>query len=186
VQGHLGPEVRTGDARARGEEMHPGVRLLIWLGVTCSILGSFVAAYLRQHSALTDIELNPEFAAAVRRTAELMRLEAAIKRNSAAKIDVVGRMLDGQLTLLEAAARFQAIHELHPLPTYLDFFAGETHEERLCRCVIRYAECFFECERALQAAVLARLEAELDAQRGEHGVLTLPPVPPGWAALRAD
>jgi hypothetical protein len=100
------------------------------------------------------------------REAELDRGLRAARQRIDAKWKVVRRLLAGELTLLEAAARFR---DLNAEPA--DCPAQDSHlwpsaspEERLCRQVIAWARAHSRDDSSGAAgAVVDRLEAELAA-----------------------
>ncbi len=104
--------------------------------------------------------------------------EAAVRRLDA-KSAVAQRLIDGELTLLEAAAWFRYITRTTaaagdiPEPGEED----EPEAERFCRQVIRWAGTTARTASAERSeAIVRRLEAELDERRRDGGV-ELPEVP---------
>jgi hypothetical protein len=106
------------------------------------------------------------------RDKELQAAFRTVKARVDGKQRVVQELLDGRITLLEAAARF---HELcAPSPAIIaglhQRYPGcSSDAECYCRSAIRYAEDVLE-DRPDRAAVLARLQAELDDHLA-HGSL---------------
>jgi hypothetical protein len=88
----------------------------------------------------------------------------------------VQRLLAGQLTLLQAAAQFRDVEKVLPV-TWAPRIAetGPADGERLCRRVISMAKGWMEeYVPAAAADMTARLEAELEQQRGADGTVHLP------------
>jgi hypothetical protein len=94
------------------------------------------------------------------------------------KDEVIRRLLDGRLTLPEAAAWFRSVNR--PSRTGVDLLArypGASEEERLCRQVIAWAKARAESQSFSQAEVVGqRLEAELRACLEREGKVRLPEV----------
>ena len=105
--------------------------------------------------------------------------EAAVHRLEA-KSAVAQRLIDGELTLLEAAAWFRYI--TRTTASAGDFPApGEEDEpeaERFCRQAIRWAGTTAHLDSAERSeALVRRLEAELDGYRRRAGGVQLPELP---------
>jgi hypothetical protein len=109
--------------------------------------------------------------------AEMERCHQALDRRINKKICVTVKLLDGRITLFEAAALFRRLNEEYPRFPPDPGFKGDTEEERLCQQVItwaygqmriRYPEMADEFE--------ARLKAELRWHKDQHGTVVLPEV----------
>ncbi len=105
--------------------------------------------------------------------------EAAVHRLEA-KSAVAQRLIDGELTLLEAAAWFRYITRTtasagnFPAPGEED----EPEAERFCRQAIRWAGTTAHVDSAERSeAIVRRLEAELDECRRRDGGVQLPELP---------
>jgi hypothetical protein len=100
---------------------------------------------------------------------------AAIHHSLEAREQVAREVIAGRVTLLEAAARFQAITLSRPahLPMSLAGFPGNSEEERICRQVIHFVEIQMEGHPDASAEV-ARLNRELQDQLAQTGVIILP------------
>jgi hypothetical protein len=87
-------------------------------------------------------------------------------------------VIAGRLTLLEAAARFQAITLSRPahMPVSLAGYPGGSDEERFCRQVIAYVESLLE-DVSERRAVVVRLNCELRAHLAIFGTVVLPRCP---------
>jgi hypothetical protein len=115
----------------------------------------------------TSIEQSHELDAQIEES--LQRCKA--KENSARAL------IAGQLTLLEAAARFRTVNASWPKArTFLQHaYAGLPYEHALCRQIIAYAEAELRHQGSAQKdSVLHRLEAELAEHLRRHGKVCLP------------
>jgi hypothetical protein len=94
----------------------------------------------------------------------------------AVKDRAVRNLLAGRLTLLEAAAQFRDVEAAQPVTWVPQIAAtGPADGESLCRKVIAMAKGWMlENVPAQAVAETARLEAELEQQRGPDGVVRLP------------
>jgi hypothetical protein len=94
------------------------------------------------------------------------------------KAEVIQRLLDGRITLPEAAAWFKSLNR--PGRNGLDLLAGypgASEGERLCRQVIAWAKARAETQSYSEAEVVGqRLEAELRARLERDGEVRLPAV----------
>jgi hypothetical protein len=102
--------------------------------------------------------------------------ESPVLRHLRTKQDIVLQLLDGRLTLLEAAAQFQRVNCLlkgqgtGPNPAEPNPEDGE----RVCRMVIGWVQLAL-ADRPERAEVLtARLEQELQEHLAKEGVVVLP------------
>jgi len=99
-----------------------------------------------------------------------------VRRRSEAKAAVVWALIDGHLTLFEAAARVRDLDRASPnfqWSEFRRFFKGDSDEERHCREVIRHVWAQLPEDSPKTQELLRRLEAELrDAL--DHGTLRLP------------
>jgi hypothetical protein len=100
----------------------------------------------------------------------------ALQRRVGAKVRLAREVIDGRLTLLEAAARFRDLNREPPLFAWVAFRAanpGASDDELLCREVISYVHLEQRGQPGTDAGLVARLEAELN-ERLERGDLHLP------------
>ena len=100
----------------------------------------------------------------------------AIRRRIEAKSRLAREVIDGRLTLLEAAARFRDL-DLAPPPFAWDGlrcrYPGASDDELHCREVIFFVRAEQRDRPGTDAAIVARLEAELNERLG-RGDLHLP------------
>lgn len=105
----------------------------------------------------------------------------AIQRRIRAKARVVDELIDGRLTLFEAAALFRRLND--PSPASAAHLArdcpGDSEEERLCRQVIAWVRVTLPQRPADVADEMgARFEEELREHKECHGVVILPDAVP--------
>ena len=102
------------------------------------------------------------------RQAELVRRWQAAARREQMKNQICRELIEGRLTLREAARRFRELPDLsHRLwdDLRVDFPDGTTDEERLCRHVLKWA-CDLTAGDDGALELRRRLDAELRAIRG--------------------
>jgi hypothetical protein len=111
------------------------------------------------------------------RAALLDRRHEVVRRRLDAKNMVVGQLLDGRLTLAEAAAWFKALNESPadcPAVSHGES-PGASEGERLCRQVIGWVQAERAGQSASQAeATSVRLEEELQTLLRRDGTVHLP------------
>jgi hypothetical protein len=158
------------------------VRFCAWPIVILALPLFILFAYSRCAAVPELIELQRDQEQVQAQSEALARLRFELIRRRDLKDRVVANMLAGRLTLLEAAARFDALSKsLAPsLPKFFGLLPGETYEEQLCWCVISYAEAALDDQPARQALVVAQLQAELAAQLARNTTLVLPALPENW------
>jgi len=99
------------------------------------------------------------------RTRDLRTRDRAFLENIEGKKHVIQAVIDGRLTLREAAAQFQTLNLLCPEYDWEGFrsaFPGRTEEERHCRQVLSCLRIEVGNNSGLVASLIARLELELD------------------------
>ena len=104
------------------------------------------------------------------------QIEESLQRCKA-KEDLVRAMIAGELTLLQAAARFRDVNASWPKARAVvqQAYAGLPYEHALCRQIIAYAEAELRDQGSAQKdSVLHRLEAELAEHLRRHGKVCLP------------
>jgi hypothetical protein len=100
----------------------------------------------------------------LRRGEELEAQLAAVRQCYAAKRQALAEVVAERLTLREAAARFRQadlVNPIFPWDAFPDLYPGDTDGERHCREVIHHVRLELRDEPARAAAVVARLEGEL-------------------------
>jgi len=92
--------------------------------------------------------------------------------------EIIERLIAGEISLPEAAARFAAVESQRPLslPNSYNAYVGSTTEEKICRQVIYYVEGILKTDPRREA-VMQRLEAQLAAFL-DPGPPRLPTFPP--------
>ena len=104
----------------------------------------------------------------------------AIARRIQEKDRIAGELIDGRLTLFEAAARFGRLNAEPPAPPLALslFYPSDSEEERLCRQVIAWASRRLEKSDPDRANDLAgACEEELRRHKERHGTVVLPDQP---------
>jgi hypothetical protein len=125
----------------------------------------------RQALPLPDTPFEDE-----RRNEDARARSKALDRRSKEKTRIVLDLLDGRLTLFEAAAVFDRLNREFPaLPTYP--VPGDSEGERTCWQVIRWAEVELQSRNAVgREAIIAELAKELKEHKERYGTVLLPPV----------
>jgi hypothetical protein len=95
-----------------------------------------------------------------------------IQRRIAAKELIVRSLIDGQITLFEAAALFGDLNQGYPELRFLDA-PGDSEEEKLCRQVIRWVEEMQQAPERAGRDTSARLEEELRRHMQQNGKVIL-------------
>jgi hypothetical protein len=114
------------------------------------------------------------------RRARLQRHGDIVLRRILAKQSVIRQLIDGQLTLFEAAALFGRLNQMgESSEPQVDLHPGASKGEKLCRQVIRWVRGSLPQSKApdLQSeadAFVAELEAELAEHLAQHGTVVLP------------
>jgi hypothetical protein len=95
-----------------------------------------------------------------------------------ARVKVIQRLVEGELSLLEAAAWFRFLGD-HPAELPDDFrshYPGRSDGEKACRQVIGWTESHLRArgDYSTRERLLRGLEDELNALCGEHEVIELP------------
>jgi hypothetical protein len=120
-------------------------------------------------------ELWPKLYRERQRSEELQAAFHSVQERIDGKRRVVRELLDGRVTLLEAAARFHELCAASPAiiaGLHQRYPGCSSDAECYCRSLIRHAEDAL-ADRPDRAAVLARLQAELD-DHFAHGSLRRP------------
>jgi hypothetical protein len=95
-----------------------------------------------------------------------------------AKGQVVERLADGELTLVEAAAWFRYLNDNPPgFPArFRELHPGRSDGEKACRQVIQWVELHLvvRMPKSQTTALAGRLRAELDQLLAERGEIALP------------
>jgi hypothetical protein len=93
---------------------------------------------------------------------------------------LAGEVIEGRLSLTEAAAAFRHLDEQPPAFNWSDFrrtYPGATDDERHCRAVIVFVRAQLQIRPGADPALLGRLEAELHDLVGRGGFRLPPPEP---------
>ena len=107
-----------------------------------------------------------------RKTRRLDELSEQVTERLAVKEELAEQLLAGELTLLETAARFRALHQrIGPLPDVRAFFGTASEEEGWCCQVMIWMEAKSRYELSPQQAeaLVQRLEGELREHMQAHG-----------------
>ena len=155
-------------------------RGLLLAGAVLAVLAGALALFPDPAARLgLDFWALPDFAAELQRDAayaeELDRANEEEVRRVFAKQEAVLGVLEGRLTLWQAAARFRVLDDAPPRFTPRKFpgHSPMTPEERCCREVIAWAEGEEARRPGGGEGVAGRLAAELE-EALRHGPLSLP------------
>jgi hypothetical protein len=99
-----------------------------------------------------------------------------VERRHVEKRRLAGEVIDGRLSLLEAAARFRDLDEQPPAAcreALRATYPGASDDECHCRAVLQYVRVEMRLRPGVDPDLTERLEAELRALL-EHGDLLLP------------
>ncbi len=120
-------------------------------------------------------DLDPEFHAEQRRRADLDALDATALQRVALKDAVIRDLLNGRMTLVEAAGQFRRINDNYANADAILrlMFPGTTTEEALCRNVLTFVEMSLQNEPDQGAPVLHELRGELALLSAVHGGIVL-------------
>ena len=175
-----------------------------WSLVLCAALYLTIAAagyYMANPEAALAVGLGNVLdvqagGAALDQQEDVSGIVNALSASAGAKRALAREVIAGRLSLQEAAARCRAVSVANPYfneSAFRVIYAGDSEEERWCRCVI----CFVGGElrgKPERAAVTARLEAELreslasrESPAGGRGSCPLPATtdsspPPGLSS----
>ncbi len=156
-------------------------RLTLTTLATCLLLGGvFVARPAFLADLNMDVGALPQLWEWLdrerQREEELEGLQAAIEERSRAKDEVLDKLIEGRLTLFQAADRFRRFsRDFPPFWTALECkHPSLPEEERLYRYIIEYAEVALESEPRKARTVTRRLRAELEETLRGHSPFTLP------------
>jgi len=159
--------------------MSPWTRHLMSLSLLLAVLAGprtqWLDALTASWAALS--EARQAFGREEQRGRRLAGQTEAAQERTALKEAVVRRLLAGELTLLEAAARFKYLNE--NAGTRRDYFRERypalSAEEAACRQVITWVYVELnQTARDRAAATVARLEAELEGHLRSEGKVELP------------
>jgi hypothetical protein len=157
------------------------IKLLRLTGMVGVVLTVALAAALLRPEWARDLGLPP-----CPRTAtvnapppesEVLAMITAAQRRIEARSRIVTALLDGRITLFEAAAGFQRLNRESSIPLLMNF-PGDSQEERVCWQVIQWAQLELG-KRTPDAAhdFSPRFEEELRRHKQRHGAVILPNVP---------
>jgi hypothetical protein len=96
----------------------------------------------------------------------------AIQRRIAAKELIVKNLIDGRITLFEAAALFRDLNHAYPELPSVDA-PGDSEEEKLCQQVLRWVKMVLETAEPTDRDILAHLEEELRRHKQQNGKVIL-------------
>ena len=97
-----------------------------------------------------------------RRSLELDRRLAIVRRTYAERSEIARQLIDGRCTLEQAARRYHRLNLEAGLVPHVEELPGSTACERTCRQVIFHVSAHLDDrDDAARALILARLDAEL-------------------------
>lgn len=152
--------------------------LILFTTIAATMLAVLISLNPADRGRMLEDALELPHYVAVLRGAKQREEEAnavfqALRRHGDARRKVIAALIDGRVSLLEATAQFHQLNATSPRPVSLLGFGvqGDSHEERLCRQVIHYAEGALYRQWPERAdPVIAALEAELAAHLACGGV----------------
>lgn len=123
-------------------------------------------------------ELHASISQAQLRRAELAAEGQRVGERLELKQEAITALLDGRLSLFEAATRFRAANQLHSesMDSLRRIVPGRSEEEKVCRQVINWAVAAATHQDSPTEGekVSARLEAELAQHLAQNGRVILP------------
>ena len=151
---------------------------LLLLGTVGVVLYFICRAWPGSNLDLRSIAISSqEMAEAEQRFEELQAERESVLTLIDRKTAIVEALIDGRVSLLEAAARVRSFYAARPehLWDYLILAScpGESEDERWCWHVLLYAKAQLP-DRPDREAILARLKAEFQNERDQHGSIRLP------------
>jgi hypothetical protein len=145
-------------------------RFILCIGIAVGVIvvlnwlaPGFVARLGLDSDSLLDLVTANERARL--QTEELLAKDRQVVENLEGKQGVVLALLDGHLTLREAAARFQELNQACSVYDWERFratFPGRTDEERHCRQVLVAVRPYLDANSSTSRDLLARLQTELE------------------------
>jgi hypothetical protein len=145
--------------------MSSAVRLLICVATVAGLLAGVLSLQPVSLAGLgADIRALPEslqkIAQAHQHQEELDDQQRVVSRQVTAKADVINELIDGQISLSEAVARFRALNEEDDsvAETVAMNYPAASRDASVCLQVLSWAEGQVSPER--QTAVMARLNEE--------------------------
>jgi hypothetical protein len=165
------------------------LRFLRFLGMVVILLVVVLAAALDQPEWARDLGLEPciQMALAYRPlwlqedpNREPGPASRAMDRRYVAKGRIIVELLDGRLTLFEAAALFRRLNAEYPVLTIWPDWRGDCEEEQLCWGVIEWAvqtEARLRSGSLDDSEVRVRLMEELRRHKERYGKVLLPEAP---------
>jgi hypothetical protein len=156
------------------------LRLLVGLGLCTIVLavgGRVIAPCMLREMGMDWWNLKEQMRQHLEeqeRADSLSQRDVVLLKRIDAKTSVVKKVIDGQLSLREAAASFRKLNSCPngDVDDYRVLFPGTSEEECLCRQVIAWVSCELRSRHA-DKAMIGRLEAEL-ADHLKHGTMNLP------------
>lgn len=100
------------------------------------------------------------------------------RRTHEAKLALCRDLIDGRRSILEVGREFRELHAEHRwFAVQVEYgFRGRNLDERICRCVIRFAveDALVEADPATAERVRQTLEAQLEGSVDSDGLVHLP------------
>jgi hypothetical protein len=149
------------------------VAVLLLAHYSCPIPGGGGRGAHRSMSPLAALQL---LAAERDRADRLEERGDALLRCQRGKEKAARELIAGRRTLLETAGVFRDLQQAVPSYAWAPFrraYPGDSDDERFCRCVIRLVATILAEGAVSDAAVVKRLEDELESHR-RRGTLRLP------------
>jgi hypothetical protein len=103
--------------------------------------------------------------------------DQAVQRRIHAKESITKNLIDGQLTLFEAAAQFRRVNEENPVLHNDLTFPSDSVEDCFCRQVIQWARVELRSQPCTASEdFVERLEQDLRRHKERNGTVLLPDV----------
>jgi hypothetical protein len=156
------------------------LRLLLGLGLSSFVLalaGRLIAPCLLGELGLDWWNLTEQYrehAAEQERGEALAQKDRMLMQRVKEKAILTKQVIEGQLSLLEAAARFESINNAFAASVSdYRYWPGTSEGEKLCRQVIAWVASDLANRNRLDDPLVARLQAELADHLKQHGTVVL-------------
>jgi hypothetical protein len=152
---------------------------MIWMLVAVSLAATFQQSEWAHDLGLDrwmESALEGESGQECKREREFEQRAQALTKRLAVKDKCVRELIDGRITLFEAAAQFRRVNEENPVALEIPAPVDESPEEWACRQVIQWVCVSAQIQRATASEDLVdQLEKDLWRHKQQHnGAVVLP------------